>query len=68
MKVKGRDVQVSVRLKASIDAELRGALDEPWKELLCIPNENNDRDRHASLTSSTKSSASYRVQRVVDVG
>ena len=63
-----RDVQVSVGFKASVDAEFRGTLDETGKELLGVPHEDGNRNRHAPLTSSTKGGASNRVQRVVYVG
>ena len=64
----GKNVQVSVRLKASVDAEFRCALDETGKEFLGIPNEDGDGNRHATLTSSAKGCTGDRVQRVVKVG
>jgi hypothetical protein len=38
----GKDAQVSVGLKTSVDAELRGTLDETRKELLGVSNENGN--------------------------
>jgi hypothetical protein len=62
-----KDAQVSFRLKATVDSELRGTLDEPGKELLSVSNEDSNGNRHASLTSGTKCSTSNRIQRVVDI-
>ena len=68
MREKGKDAQVSVGLKASVDAELRGTLDEARKELLGVSNENGNGNSHASLTSGPEGCTSDRVQRVVNVG
>jgi len=62
------DGQVSVRLKASVDAELRGTLDETGKELLGVSYKDSDGNRHAPLASSTKGGAGDRVQSVINVG
>jgi len=63
-----KDAQVGIRFKASVDAELRGTLDETREELLGISHKDGDRNRHAPLTGSTKGGASDRVQRVIYVG
>ena len=63
-----KGLQVSVGFKASVDAELRGTLDETGKELLCVSDEDSNGNCHASLTSSAKGSTSDRVQSVVNVG
>ena len=63
-----KDVQVSVRFKASVDAELRGTLDETRQELLGVSHKNGDRNRHTPLTGSTKGGTSNCIQRVIYVG
>ena len=68
MREEEKEVQVSVRFKASVDAELRGTLDETREELLGVSYKNGDRNRHTPLTGSTKGGASNCIQRVIYVG
>ena len=49
---RGQDIQIGTLLKALVDLELLGTLDELGKPGLRVPNQNGNGDGHTTLTGS----------------